>query len=83
MITQEAVKHGDTLCLSIAAASIVAKMTRDRIMEATIGIIPATELPGTRATTFEHKAAINSRAGVFSYCAGLLNMMGRERRLSS
>ena len=32
-IPQKAIVHGDALCLSIAAASIVAKVTRDRIME--------------------------------------------------
>ncbi len=31
-IPQEAIIHGDRLCLSIAAASIVAKVTRDRLM---------------------------------------------------
>jgi ribonuclease HII len=32
-LPQKSVVNGDTLCLSIAAASIVAKVTRDRIME--------------------------------------------------
>lgn len=32
-IAQKAIVHGDSLCLSIAAASIVAKVTRDRMME--------------------------------------------------
>ena len=32
-IPQRAIVHGDALCLSIAAASIVAKVTRDRMME--------------------------------------------------
>ena len=32
-IPQRAIIHGDALCLSIAAASIVAKVTRDRLME--------------------------------------------------
>jgi len=31
-VSQEAIKKGDTLSISIAAASIVAKVTRDRIM---------------------------------------------------
>lgn len=31
-IPQKAIIHGDALCLSIAAASIVAKVTRDRLM---------------------------------------------------
>lgn len=33
-ICQQAIPKGDTRCLSIAAASIVAKVTRDRLMEA-------------------------------------------------
>ena len=32
-IPQKAIVHGDALCLSIAAASIAAKVTRDRMME--------------------------------------------------
>ena len=32
-IPQKAIVHGDALCLSIAAASVLAKVTRDRIME--------------------------------------------------
>ena len=32
-IPQKPIVHGDALCLSIAAASIVAKVTRDRMME--------------------------------------------------
>lgn len=32
-IAQEAIKKGDTLSLSIAAASVIAKVTRDRFME--------------------------------------------------
>jgi len=33
-IHQKTIKKGDSLCLSIAAASIIAKVTRDRMMEA-------------------------------------------------
>jgi ribonuclease HII len=33
-VEQKAIPHGDRRCLSIAAASIVAKVTRDRLMEA-------------------------------------------------
>ena len=32
ILPQQAVKHGDRRCLSIAAASIIAKVTRDRLM---------------------------------------------------
>lgn len=31
-LPQESIEHGDSLCLSIAAASILAKVTRDRMM---------------------------------------------------
>ncbi len=31
-VPQEVIKHGDRRCLSIAAASIIAKVTRDRLM---------------------------------------------------
>jgi len=31
-VPQQAIAHGDTLCLSIAAASIIAKVHRDRLM---------------------------------------------------
>ena len=39
-IPQKAIVHGDALCLSIAAASIVAKVTRDRIMEEQDSLYP-------------------------------------------
>ncbi len=32
-LQQQVVKHGDRRCLSIAAASVIAKVTRDRIMQ--------------------------------------------------
>ena len=40
-IPQKAIVHGDALCLSIAAASVVAKVTRDRIMEGHDDIYPS------------------------------------------
>lgn len=40
-IPQRPIIHGDALCLSIAAASIVAKVTRDRLMNAEDAIYPA------------------------------------------
>lgn len=59
-IPQEAVKHGDALCLSIAAASIVAKVTRDRIMESYDRDYPGYGFARHKGyPTFEHKAAIN------------------------
>ncbi len=39
-IPQKAIIDGDALCLSIAAASIVAKVTRDRIMEREDAVYP-------------------------------------------
>ena len=33
LLPQEVVKHGDSRCRSIAAASIIAKVTRDRLMK--------------------------------------------------
>ncbi|HEY79097.1 MAG TPA: ribonuclease HII [Dehalococcoidia bacterium] len=39
-IPQKAITNGDTLCFSIACASIVAKVTRDRLMRETDSIYP-------------------------------------------
>ena len=39
-IPQKAIVHGDALCLSIAAASVVAKVTRDRMMEEQDALFP-------------------------------------------
>lgn len=39
-IPQKPIVHGDALCLSIAAASIVAKVTRDRLMEEQDALYP-------------------------------------------
>ena len=38
---QKPIVHGDAKCLSIAAASVVAKVTRDRFMEEQDGLYPA------------------------------------------
>ncbi len=40
-IPQKSIIHGDALCLSIAAASIVAKVTRDRIMDEQDDLYPS------------------------------------------
>jgi ribonuclease HII len=40
-IPQKPIIHGDALCLSIAAASIVAKVTRDRIMREQDALYPS------------------------------------------
>ena len=39
-IPQKSIVHGDAICLSIAAASVVAKVTRDRIMEEQDSLYP-------------------------------------------
>ncbi len=39
-VSQQAIKRGDSLSVSIAAASIVAKVTRDRLMTQVDGIFP-------------------------------------------
>ena len=40
-IPQKPIVHGDATCLSIAAASVVAKVTRDRIMEEEDAVYPS------------------------------------------
>ena len=40
-VTVKSIIHGDALSVSIAAASIIAKVTRDRIMERLDGVYPA------------------------------------------
>ena len=47
---QETVVRGDGISLSIAAASVVAKVTRDRLMTALDADVPATDSRSTRAT---------------------------------
>jgi ribonuclease HII len=39
-LPQKAITHGDGLCLSIACASIIAKVTRDRMMVGLDGVYP-------------------------------------------
>lgn len=39
-IPQKPIVHGDTLCFSIAAASIIAKVTRDRLMDELDALYP-------------------------------------------
>jgi ribonuclease HII len=39
-ICQKSIVHGDALCLSVAAASIVAKVRRDRLMAELDGLFP-------------------------------------------
>jgi len=60
-IPQRAVKGGDAACLSIAAASIVAKVTRDRIMEAYDKLYPEYGFARNKGyPTPEHKEAIRA-----------------------
>ena len=49
-IHQRVVIDGDRLCASVAAASVVAKVARDRLMVEFDAAIPATTWRGTRAT---------------------------------
>ena len=58
-MVQRAVKSGDSRCVSIAAASIIAKTTRDSIMEAYHTIYPAYNFKKNKGYgTKEHRAAI-------------------------
>jgi len=60
-IPQEAVKRGDALCLSIAAASIVAKVARDRIMDNYDRDYPGYGFARNKGyPTPEHKAALKT-----------------------
>lgn len=47
-IKTESLIHGDALSVSIAAASIIAKVTRDRIMERLDGVFPAYGFAGNK-----------------------------------
>ncbi len=58
-ICQEPIPHGDSLSISIAAASIVAKVTRDRIMVGYHLYYPEYGFPGHKGyPTKAHKEAI-------------------------
>lgn len=60
-IPQEAIKGGDALCLSISAASIIAKVTRDRIMEEYSGSYQGYGFDKNKGyPTAEHKKAIKT-----------------------
>jgi len=64
VVPQEAVKHGDALCLSIAAASIVAKVYRDRIMLTYDQVYPVYGFAKHKGyPTREHREAIK-KAGL-------------------
>lgn len=60
-IHQKAIKKGDSLSLSIAAASIIAKVTRDRMMEAYDALYPGYGLAGHKGYgSASHLSAIAS-----------------------
>ncbi len=53
--------HGDTLCLSIAAASILAKVTRDRYMRQLAPFFPQYELAANKGyPCWRHKMALQA-----------------------
>lgn len=63
-VPQEAIKKGDSLSISIAAASIVAKVTRDRIMDSYDKLYPDYGFAGHKGyPTKSHKEAV-ARFGV-------------------
>jgi ribonuclease HII len=58
---QQAIIKGDTLCISIAAASVMAKVTRDRIMTNYHSIYPAYGFNRHKGyPTLEHREAIKA-----------------------
>lgn len=60
-LPQEAVQGGDSSCLSIAAASIVAKVTRDRLMQAYEKVYPGYGFAQNKGyPTPEHKRALQT-----------------------
>ncbi|MBW1739694.1 MAG: ribonuclease HII [Deltaproteobacteria bacterium] len=64
-VPQQAIKHGDRRCLSIAAASIIAKVTRDRLMGLYDEEFPEFGFGKNKGYgTEEHRAAIRT----FGYC---------------
>lgn len=60
VIPAKTIIHGDAKCFSIAAASIVAKVTRDRLMEQLHGLYPSYGFDRHKGyATREHIRAIN------------------------
>jgi ribonuclease HII len=55
----ETVIDGDALCLSVAAASIVAKVTRDRMMAAEAECYPGYDFESNRGyRSYRHRCAL-------------------------
>lgn len=58
-IPQKGIKNGDNLCLSIACASIIAKVTRDRLMVELDGTYPGYQFSHHKGYgTWEHLACL-------------------------
>ena len=53
-IPHNSIIHGDARCASVAAASILAKVTRDEYMEKWILSIPIMDLKSIRAMELRH-----------------------------
>jgi ribonuclease HII len=65
-VPQQAIKHGDRRCLCIAAASIIAKVTRDRLMGLYDEEFPEFGFGKNKGyCTAAHRAAIRT----FGYCS--------------
>ena len=65
-VPQQAIKHGDRRCLCIAAASIIAKVTRDRLMALYDEEFPEFGFGKNKGYgTEKHRAAIRT----FGYCS--------------
>ena len=60
---QQAIIHGDALSISIAAASIVAKVYRDRLVEKWDGVFPAYHLGSNKGYGSPRHLAALARCG--------------------
>ena len=65
-VPQQVIKHGDSRCLCIAAASVIAKVTRDRLMGVYDAEFPEFGFGKNKGYgTKQHRAAIRT----FGYCS--------------
>ena len=79
-VPAEAVVHGDALSPSIAAASVLAKVTRDRIMTALAEEYPGYGLERHKGyPTWEHKLAVFERGAAPIYRRTFLGFLERDR----